>query len=665
MSQKNPYLKNVSANFKAISQLNKKQAREQIDELREALEHHNYRYYVKNQPEISDEQYDILFRRLQDLEEAYPDLQTDDSPTRRVGTEPVDALIKVDHTSPLLSLNSALQEKEILSFLDFVDRNIGEKNPLYVAEPKLDGLSVEVVYREGQFQYGATRGNGRTGEDISENLKTIGSVPLKLRKKADPPAFLAVRGEVMMSRDGFQKLNKQRIEQGENPFANPRNAAAGIVRQLDSKKVADKPLTVFFYDILNMSANGFSSHWEILKVFPEWGFKVHPTISRCRGWEDIKKFRESLAEKRDDLEYEIDGIVIKLDSLHLREKLGTRERSPRWALAWKFPPQKEITILKEIVVQVGRTGMLTPVALLDPVNVGGVTVSRATLHNEDEVKKKDVRPGDKVRIIRAGDVIPEVAERLPQPNKKRGPKFTLPNHCPVCGSEVVREGAYVFCQAGLSCPAQLIGSLIHYASKEALDIETLGEKNVRQLVNRDLVNDISDLYHLQIDDLKKLEGFAEKSAEKLYRALQSTKNPLLHRFIYALGIRHVGRHIARVLARSFGSLDELMKAEVYDLEAINEIGPEIAQSVYGFFKEEKNRDILKRLNKAGVRVQTVQKKKKPQALEGKTFVFTGALKNLTRGEAQKRVEELGGRVSSSVSKKTDYLVEGENPGSKL
>ncbi len=665
MSDKNPYIKNPSTDFKDVKNLDKKEAHKQIKELRDAVEYHNYRYYVKNQPVISDAKYDALFHRLQEVEEVYPDLQTEDSPTRRVGTEPVDALKKVDHTKPMLSLNSALEEEDIHSFLDFVERNIKEKDLVYVAEPKLDGLSVEVVYEEGTFKYGATRGNGRTGEDISENLKTIGTVPLKLQQQDNLPSSLAVRGEVMMSRKGFQQLNKERIQKGESPFANPRNAASGIVRQLDSKKVAGKPLTVFFYDILDMNGNGFFSHWEILKTLPEWGFKVHSDISKCKDRKQIKKFRESLAEKREDLEFEIDGVVIKLDKLELREQLGTRERSPRWAMAWKFPPKDEVTTLEDIVVQVGRTGMLTPVALLDPVNVGGVTVSRATLHNEDEVKKKDVRPGDRVRVMRAGDVIPEIAERIPQKGKERGPKFSMPDHCPVCGSEVVREGAYDFCQAGLSCKAQLTGSLIHYASKEALDIETLGEKNVKQLVNKGMVNDIADFYHLKVDDLKKLEGFAEKSAKKLYDAVQDTKNPSLDRFIYALGIRHVGQHIARVLAEKFGSLNALMKAEISDLKNIDEIGPEIAHSVYHFFQEDKNQKILKRLKKAGVKVQTMEAKKESQILEGKNFVFTGALENYTRDEAKKIVEDLGGRVTSGVSGETDYVVAGEDPGSKL
>jgi len=665
MSSKNPYFKNPSTNFTDVSTLDKKEVRGQIKELREALEYHNYQYYVKNQPVISDETYDALFHRLQELEEAYPELRSEDSPTRRVGTEPVDELKKVDHTRPMLSLNSALEKKDIHSFLDFVQRNIKEKEIIYVAEPKLDGLSVEVVYEGGKFQYGATRGNGSTGEDISENLKTIGSVPLKLRQKSDLPSFLAVRGEVMMSREGFQQLNKQRIENGQSPFANPRNAAAGIVRQLDSKKVADKPLTVFFYDILNMSENGFSSHWQILNTLPEWGFRVHSDIRKCQKREQIEKFRKSLAEKRENLEYEIDGIVIKLDELELRGRLGARERSPKWAIAWKFPPKKEVTTLEDMVVQVGRTGMLTPVALLDPVNVGGVTVSRATLHNEDEVRKKDVRPGDTVRVMRAGDVIPEIAERIPQKGQKRGPKFSMPDHCPVCGSKVVREGAYVFCQAGLSCKAQLTGSLIHYASKEALDIETLGEKNVKQLVNRDLVNDISDFYHLKVDDLKTLEGFAEKSAEKLYQAIQDTKNPPLDRFIYALGIRHVGRHIARILAQNFGNFNDLMKADESDLEKIDEIGPEIAESVYRFFQEEQNQDILQRLRKAGVQVQTMKTKQASQPLKGKTFVFSGALENYTRDEAKEVVQNLGGRVTSSVSGETDFVVTGKDPGSKL
>ncbi len=664
MSPKNPFMKNPSLKFKPVDKLDKKEAESEIANLREAIEHHNYLYYVKNSPEISDEAFDKLFHRLQDLEERFPDLQSPNSPTRRVGAKPVDALKKVEHTAPLLSLDSALEEGKITNFDDFVHRNTGQEKIEYVLEPKMDGLSVEIVYEKGAFRYGATRGDGQVGEDISENLKTIGSVPLHLRRDGELPSFIAVRGEILMSKKGFQELNKQRVEVGDEPFANPRNAAAGIVRQLDSKKVAGKPLVVFFYDILKIEGMSFSSHWQELEKFPEWGFRTNPLNSRCASMEEVKKFHQNLIDKRDELDYEIDGIVIKLDNLEARNKLGMRERNPRWAMAWKFPPKKEVTVLQDIVVSVGRTGMLTPVALLDPVNVGGVTVSRATLHNEDEVKKKDVRPGDRVRVIRAGDVIPEVVERIEEKGKKRGKEFSMPSRCPVCGTKVVREGAYYFCPNGLACRAQLVGHIIHYVSRNAMDIENLGEKIVRRFVERGMVKDLADLYHLSVDDILEVEGFAEKSATQLYNAIQNAKNPRFERFLYALGIRHVGEHIARVLALKFKTLDSLKKTELKDLQETSEIGPEIAESVYTFFHEEENMKILDRLLDAGLKIQGAEAAA-TGILEGKTFVFTGELENYTREEAKELVESLGGRATSSVSGNTDYVVVGANPGSKL
>jgi DNA ligase (NAD+) len=539
----------------------------------------------------------------------------------------------------------------------------GEEEAPCVLEPKLDGFSVELVYEKGEFSYGSTRGDGRTGEDISENLKTIPTLPLRLQGSAS--RSLAVRGEVLMSKQGFQELNRTRVENGQEPFANPRNAAAGIMRQLDSRKVAGKPLQIFCYEVVDSEDEDLpNSHWEILEQFIRWGFKTNPLNSRASSLEEIEDYRKKLLKQREKLPYEIDGVVIKLDDREFREKLGTRQRSPRWAFAWKFPPKKEITTLRDIAVQVGRTGMLTPVALLDPVEVGGVTVSRATLHNEEEAQRKDVRPGDTVRILRAGDVIPEVAERVKEPGKKRGKKFSMPSHCPSCGSSIVREGAYVLCPAGLSCPAQRIGRIIHYASRDALDIETLGEKNVQQLVEKGLVGDLSDLYKLDEEQLESLEGFAEKSASKLYHAIQNTKKPRLDRFLYALGIRHVGEHVAQVLAQHFKSLEKLTQAGREELEEIREIGPEIAESVFNFFKEEENRKILDRLEQAGVQPQKIERQRST-ALEGLTFVFTGELEGYTRKEAEEKVESLGGKATASVSSNTDYLVVGKEPGSKL
>lgn len=659
------FKKHPKKDFKDVNGLSKKEAQKEAEALREGIAYHNYLYYVKNKPEISDATYDTLFHRLQELEEAFPELASEDSPTRRVGAKPVDELKDVRHAEVMLSLNATLEEKEVQGFEAFVRRNTEKKKLVYVLEPKFDGLSVEVAYEQGRFKYGATRGNGEVGEDISENLKTIRTVPLQLQgEKAKMPSFLSVRGEAFMHKKGFQKLNKARMEKGEEPFANPRNAAAGIMRQLDPKKVAGKPLDVFFYEILKVEGNGFSSHWKALNQFPRWGLQTYPSNERCSSLKKIKKYHEHHLQTRDELDYEIDGIVIKLDDYSLREALGIRHRSPRWALAWKFPPKEEVTKLVDIVVQVGRTGILTPVALLEPVDVGGVTVSRATLHNEDEVHKKDVRPGDKVHIVRAGDVIPEVLERVKQPGKERGKGFRMPSTCPACGSEVMKEGAYYVCQAGLSCPPQLSGRIVHYASRDALDIAGLGDQTAKDLVTKGLARNIADLYDLATEDFLKLEGFAEKSASQLYQAIQGTKKPRLDRFLYALGIRHIGQRVARVLAEEYGGLESLEKASRADLEEIPEIGPEIAQSVVSFFDQKENRKVLKRLAESGLHPKKIPGSKTSSGLKGKTFVFTGRLENYTRQEAKNAVEDRGGRATSSVSKETDYLVIGENAGSK-
>lgn len=659
------FKKNPPREFPGIDSLSPEEAREEAEALREAIDHHDFLYYVKNQPEISDAAYDRLFHRLKELEEAFPELESPTSPTRRVGAEPVSRLKKVEHSRPMLSLNSALEESKVREFVDFVRRNVrGEIR--WVLEPKFDGFSVEVVYREGVFQYGSTRGNGDIGEDISENLKTVRTLPLRLRREPDLPSFLSVRGEVFMSRQGFLKLNQERIEQGEDPFANPRNAAAGTMRQLDPKIVAERPLEIIFYDILAVEDSEIpSTHWETLQRFSEWGLRTYWENRRCQSFGEIVDYRQGLLSQREEFDYELDGIVIKLDDFSMRESLGTRQRSPRWAFAWKFPPKEEVTILEKILVQVGRTGILTPVALLQPVDVGGVTVSRATLHNEDEVRRKDVRPKDRVRVARAGDVIPEVVERIDTPGSQRREPFSMPERCPVCDSEVYRDGAYTVCPAGLSCPAQVIGGIIHYGSRRALDIAGLGEKTAQDLFRKGLVRNIADLYRLSVDDLKKLDGFAEKSATQLHEAIQATKQPPLDRFLYALGIRHVGERVAKVLASRFKELEALRSADETALTEVHEIGPEIAGSVTQFFSQEVNQKVLQGLAEADVRPVRAADTSGEQPLSGKTFVFTGSLSNFTRKEAQRRVEALGGRATSSVSGETDFLVVGENPGSKL
>lgn len=659
------YKENPPASFAEIGKLTLRDAREEVEALREAIEYHNDLYYVKARPRISDALYDRLFRRLQELETAFPGLRSPVSPTQKVGAPPVSGLRKVRHTAPMLSLNAAMDEKEVRDFDRSVRRNTGRSDLAYVLEPKFDGFSVEVVYRDGLFQYGATRGDGEIGEDISGNLKTIRALPLRLQEKKGRPSFLAVRGEVFMPKRGFQELNRRLIETGEEPFANPRNAAAGIMRQLDPGKVADKPLDIVFYEILRWEGGSFTSHWEVLREFREWGLKTDPRNQRVADFAEIEAYRAGLYEKRDSLEFEIDGIVIKLDDYRLREDLGMRERSPRWAMAWKFPPREEITTVEDIVVSVGRTGVLTPLALLQPVDVGGVTVSRATLHNEDEARRKDIRPKDRVRVARAGDVIPEILERIAEPGRRRAKPFSMPERCPVCGARVIREGAYTFCPAGLSCPAQLMGRIGHYASRNALNIEGLGRETARQLVEKGKVRSVADLYRLTAADLLELDGFAEKSADRLYEAIQASKRPALDRFLYALGIPQVGERTARILARHFGSLTALRKAGPDDLQKTAEIGPEIARSVAGFFAEEENREVLDALAKAGMEVQALRQAAAAQPLRGKTFVLTGTLDRTRREEARERIEALGGRVASSVSRKTDYVVAGLEPGSKL
>jgi DNA ligase (NAD+) len=659
------FKKNPKTNFKKIDNLTKKEAKEEIEALREGIEYHDHLYYVKNQPKISDAVYDRLFRRLQELEETFPELQSDASPTRRVGAEPVDKLKKVKHAASMLSLNAVLDQKEAEEFDRFIRRNTDGRNIVYSLEPKFDGLSVEVAYKDGVFEYGATRGNGEVGEDISENLKTIHTVPLRFQKSKNIPSFVSVRGEVYMRKSGFQQLNRERIEKGDSPFANPRNVAAGMMRQLDPKNVSGKPLDIVFYDILRVEANGFSTHEEVLRAFSAWGLRTDPHNKRTSSFDTVTKYHKKLSEQRDDLDYEIDGVVIKVNNFEHRSNLGIRHRSPRWALAWKFPPKEEVTRLEDIVVQVGRTGMLTPVALLQPVDVGGVTVSRATLHNEQEARRKDVRIGDTVRIARAGDVIPEVVERVKEPGKKRGKPFSMPHQCPVCGAHVVREGAYTLCPAGLSCPAQQIGRIIHYGSRDAMNIEGLGDETVKDMVRKGLVQNMADLYALSVDDLLKLEGFAAKSAHQLHKAIQGSKNSRLDRFLYALGIRHVGQRLARVLAQKVLTLDALRKAKKTDLEEIPEIGPEIATSVEQFFRQKENKKVLNRLLESGVDVEDMPSPKKKTDLEGKTFVFTGTLDSYTRDEAEDHVELLGGRATSSLGGETDFVVAGKNPGSKL
>lgn len=655
------FKKHPKTSFREVGDLDETDAAEEIKALREGIDHHDYLYYVKDAPEISDAAYDTLFRRLLELEEAFPQFRSENSPTQRVGAATAGQLESVRHAAPMLSLNAVVTAGEARAFCDSITALLGQAS--FVLEPKFDGLSVEAAYEGGSLVRGATRGDGISGEAITANMRTVRSLPLRLREPA--PRFLAVRGEVLLGKAAFQRLNKGRVERGEEPFANPRNAAAGTVRRLDPKEVARSPLDLIVYDILAIEGQRFTSHWEEFKQLARWGFKTDRHNARASSFSDIAAFHDRFEKMRDELDYEVDGIVIKLDDVDARTRLGERERSPRWALAWKFTPRQEVTTIEDIVVQVGMTGMLTPVALLQPVDVGGVTVSRATLHNENEVHRKDLRVGDTVRLARAGDVIPEVVERIMRPGEKRGRPFAMPAHCPVCGAKVVKEGAYALCPAGLACPAQLRGHITHFAAREAMDITGLGDKTARQLIDRGLVADLADLFELSVDDLMALDGFAARSARELHKAIHGSLKPPLDRFLRALGISQVGEHTARILAKSFANLEALRQATVTELCDIPGIGIEAARSVHGFFHDEQNQRVLDRMLRAGLDVQPLRPVRRGTPLEGKTFVFTGTLKDFTRGEAKRRIEELGGRATETVSAGVDCLVVGSKPGSKL
>jgi DNA ligase (NAD+) len=637
--------------------------------LKDEIRRHDYLYYVKDRPEISDSQYDRLFRELVELEQAHPELVTPDSPSQRVGAPPLEELAKIPHDQPMLSLDSIIDQGEVQAFDQRMKRELETTSVEYSAEPKFDGLSVELGYDNGIFTRGATRGDGTTGEDVTVNLRTIRSLPLQLQAQSNFPDHLVVRGEVYMCLDDFHVLNRRITERGNDAFANPRNAAAGSLRQLDSTITATRPLVMTCYEIMALAGPMPPTHWDELEALAQWGLPVPKGEHRrlCASIDEVIAFHHHTESVRDQLPYEIDGIVVKVNRRDWQSRLGMKSRSPRWAIAFKFPPRKEITIVQDIVVSVGRTGTLTPVALLKPVEVGGVTISRATLHNADEVSRKDIRIGDTVKVERAGDVIPAIAERVPIDGEQRRPPFCMPDHCPVCGSTVGREGAFFYCTGQSVCGAQLKGAIEHFSSKHALNIEGLGKKTVAQLVDEGLVRSLADLYRLTKADLIKLEGFAERSATVLLESIEGSKAVSLDRFLMGLGIRQVGQHIAKVLAREFGSLDEIMSADRERFQQIREIGPEISESLAAYWSELHNREVIAQLQESGVQVGPGMAKghRKESPLSGKTFVFTGGLDHFTRNDAQQSVEALGARVSSSVSKKTSYLVAGRDPGAKL
>jgi DNA ligase (NAD+) len=649
--------------------MERQEAERQIELLRQQLHYHNYRYHVLDDPQITDAEYDQLMRRLQELEALFPELIQPDSPTQRVGAAPLEAFGTVVHSLPMLSLDNAFSSAEVRDYDARIKRQLDQPDAIdYVAEPKIDGLAVELVYVDGGFVQGSTRGDGVRGEDITPNLRTIRTIPLRLiaAGQVPLPRRLEVRGEVYMTKRDFQRLNARREEEGEPTFANPRNASAGALRQLDPGITARRPLAMFCYGIGGVEGVSFQSHWDVLQSLGHWGFRINPHVAQCHGIDAALAYYEQLNQRREELPYEIDGVVIKVNAVALQETLGTRSRSPRWALAYKFEPKQAVTRVKEIAVQVGRTGALTPVALLEPVQVAGVEVSRASLHNPDEVARKGVRAGDWVMVQRAGDVIPEIVEVLTARRSGAEKPFEMPTHCPICGSAVVRlEDEVVPRCVGLSCAAKLKESIVHFASKRAMDIEGLGDKTVDQLVERGLIKDIGDLYGLTKEDVLKLDRLADKSASNLIAAIERSKQTTVPRFLYALGIRHVGEHVADVLARQYSDWQDLQHASFEELQSIHEIGPRIAQSIVVFFQDSGNQAVLEKFHRSGVRAMPLERPASDQALRGKTLVFTGELQTYTRAEAKRLVEARGGRVTSSVSRSTSYVVAGADTGSKL
>lgn len=643
--------------------------KQRVAQLREQLQQHNYLYYVLDAPEIPDAEYDRLLRELQQLEQAHPELISPDSPTQRVGAEPLKAFGTVQHAIPMLSLDNAFSDQELADFDRRIRDRLGVSEELdYWAEPKLDGLAVSLRYEQGQLVQAATRGDGSTGEDITQNVRTIAAVPLRLRGRDYPP-LLEVRAEVYMTHAGFKQLNQQAERQGLKPFVNPRNAAAGSLRQLDPRVTATRPLTLYCYGVGLVEGGALATRQsEMLGQLRDWGLRVYPGSERVRGIAGCQAYYLKLEAKRERLAFEIDGVVFKVDRLDLQRELGFVARAPRWAIARKFPAQEALTVVRAIEVQVGRTGALTPVARLEPVFVGGVTVTNATLHNADEVQRKDVRVGDSVIVRRAGDVIPEVVAVVTARRPKGTRRFKLPSRCPVCGSAVVRveDEAVARCSGGLFCAAQRKEAIKHFAARRAMDIEGLGDKLVDQLVDCGLVQDVADLFSLTAEQLAELERMGPKSADNLIAALDKSRRTTLARFLFALGIREVGEATAQGLANHFGTLEALQAADLEALLAVPDVGPVVAQRIRDFFAEAHNLKVLDKLRNAGVQWPAVaQPAVAERPLAGKTLVLTGTLSSMTRDQAKARLQALGAKVSGSVSKKTDYVVAGADPGTKL
>ncbi len=634
-----------------------------VEKLRKEINYHNYRYYVLDDPVISDYEYDMLVKELRELEEQYPELITPDSPTQRVGGQPIEGFPSVRHRVPMLSLDNTYSKDEVLEFHKRVVKLVGME-PEYVVELKIDGVAVSLRYEGGGFVQGATRGDGIIGDDITVNLRTIRSLPLRLLTDEEDLKSIEVRGEVFLSKEHFLKLNKQREEKGEPLFANPRNAAAGTLKLLDPREVSKRGLEIVIHTIVEIPER-IETHYDALRILKEIGFPVSPHATLCRTMDEVFEVLNEWQDRRKGLPFEVDGMVIKVNSFDLQRRLGSTSKSPRWAVAYKFPAQQATTVIREIVLQVGRTGVITPVAVFDPVSLAGSTVSRATLHNEEEIRRKDIRVGDTVIVEKGGDVIPKVVKVIKEKRSGQEKPFKMPEHCPVCGSKLIKyPGEVAWRCENIACPAQLKRRIQHFASRQAMDIEGLGKVLVEQLVDRGLVRDYGDIYYLRKEELLRLERMGEKSVENLLNAIELSKSRAFHRLVFALGVRYVGARVAKILARHFPSMDRLIGAKFDELVSIEEIGEVIAKSVVDFFHRDTNLKVIEKLRRAGVRMTGEVQEEENLPLQGEIVVFTGALKHFTRDEAQALVERLGGRATSSVSRKTTLVVVGENPGSK-
>jgi len=649
--------------------LPKKSLKEQIEELRDLIRYHERKYYVDNDPEISDGEFDELMQRLRELEAAHPELITPDSPTQRIFDGTLEGFVQVQHKVAMLSLDNAYDFDALSEFDERVRRSLGVSGDIeYVTELKIDGVGVALLYEDGALVRGATRGNGSVGDEITENIRTIRSVPLRLCSDAPfVPRVLEVRGEVFLGRDEFERINRQREAAGLPIFANPRNSAAGSLRLLDVRDVASRKLDTFIYTISYLEGDGISTHWEALRLLRSWGFKVNPLARLCSGIEQVKAYCREWEERRHSLGYDTDGVVVKVNRLDYQRALGQTTKNPRWAIAFKFPAEQATTKLLAIEVQVGRTGAVTPVAHLEPVRLSGTTVKRATLHNEDEIRRKDIRIGDIVLLEKAGEIIPQVVKPITARRTGEEKVFHMPKNCPVCGSKLVRpQGEAIRRCVNSACPAQVKERIMHFASRAGLEIDGLGPALVDMLVDRGMVRSFADLFRLDQEQLARLPRMAEKSASNLVAAIEKSKKVPFDRFIYALGIRHVGAYVARVLAENFGSIDELISAKAEQLAAIHGIGEVVAKSIEEYFSVEENVTAVRELLAEGVQLQyPARRPEAPSPIAGKRFVLTGTLSSMKREEAKKRIEALGGRVTSSVTKQTDYVVVGEQPGSKL